>query len=1089
MTGTRSIVIALAVSALAVAGPAQQAKDILAATGVRGGLIVHIGCGVRQAHPALSLPKGGDGQLTAALRANDGTIVHGLDADAANVAKARAHIQSLGLAGTVSVEHWTRGWLPHVDGLVDLVVASDKGQVSSEEIARVLAPRGRALVQSASLDTRPGRRRPALTLDTRSPAGLEGWSLFSKPVPREIDEWTHYLRDATNNAVARDEVVGPPRHVQWKAGPVFARHHDTLASVSALVAAGPRIFYIIDEGPTSLMHFPAKWRLVARSASSGVLLWKRPIPTWADAMRAFRSGPPQLPRRLVAVGDPSTGSGRGHVYVTLGLNAPVSQLDAATGKTLKVYAGSEGADEILLCDGVLVLVTFDPEAWASARASGRRGVPPAKSPRRLVAFDADSGKVLWRKSRDEVAGLQRSTLAAGGGRVTFQCGQVVRCVELKTGRDVWRRPIDRQAIAWDGKTGKAGAPKAKKARKPGKRGGFTQAFYAPTLVMAPDHGVVLSADLGTLATLDLKTGEVLWSCRCVPDFRAPADLFLADGLVWAGLFAVEGRDPRTGEVKRKLDITGLLTPGHHPRCYCNKATERFIISDKRGAEFFDLKDGTHTRHNWVRGGCQYGLMPCNGLLYIPSNACCCYPGVQLHGFYALAPAGRDEGRGSRDEQPPRLERGPAHGSSLDTRHLALDTSADWPTFRGDPTRSGASGAAVPTSLGKAWETRVGGKLSTLVVGEGKVVVASVHQRRVTALDAESGKRLWSFVAGGRVDTPPTLHGGLALFGAADGWVYALRASDGELAWRFRAAPADRRIVVDEQLESVWPLHGSVLVLDGVAYAAAGRSCYLDGGIHLYGLEPSTGKKLCEARVVIPNDQDRSGAFIMDGVRPDVLVSDGKYVYLQQLKFDKRLVRQKGLGRHVLCHSGLADDTWFYRTFWRLGYGDAAAAEPPSPVAETANGHPRHRRGSDFPNSYIKHNLRVPFGQLLAFDGEMVCGLQTWMSPGISAGAASKGGRGCMLFGDANQPLAPDKKTDPSSDYPPGRLGIRKAPGDHKWSARLPFQARAMTIAGATLFVAGWPDAAALPPRPRSSTGSGRGAVGRVEGRRREARRA
>ncbi|MHC4543909.1 MAG: hypothetical protein ACYSYL_05195, partial [Planctomycetota bacterium] len=45
----------------------RQAKQILNATGVKGGLIVHIGCG--------------DGKLTAALRANGSYIVHGLGAD------------------------------------------------------------------------------------------------------------------------------------------------------------------------------------------------------------------------------------------------------------------------------------------------------------------------------------------------------------------------------------------------------------------------------------------------------------------------------------------------------------------------------------------------------------------------------------------------------------------------------------------------------------------------------------------------------------------------------------------------------------------------------------------------------------------------------------------------------------------------------------------------------------------------------------------------------------------------------------------------------------------------------------------------
>jgi len=64
-----------------------QARQILAATGVNGGLVVHFGCG--------------DGKLTAALRANDSYRMHGLDADPANIDQARRHLQTLGLYGPV----------------------------------------------------------------------------------------------------------------------------------------------------------------------------------------------------------------------------------------------------------------------------------------------------------------------------------------------------------------------------------------------------------------------------------------------------------------------------------------------------------------------------------------------------------------------------------------------------------------------------------------------------------------------------------------------------------------------------------------------------------------------------------------------------------------------------------------------------------------------------------------------------------------------------------------------------------------------------------------------------------------------------
>jgi len=86
-----------------------QAFQIINETGIKGGLIVHIGCG--------------DGLLTAALRVNDSYIVHGIDDNWDNVNKARAYINSLGIYGKVSVDYFSGLHLPYIENLVNLVVA------------------------------------------------------------------------------------------------------------------------------------------------------------------------------------------------------------------------------------------------------------------------------------------------------------------------------------------------------------------------------------------------------------------------------------------------------------------------------------------------------------------------------------------------------------------------------------------------------------------------------------------------------------------------------------------------------------------------------------------------------------------------------------------------------------------------------------------------------------------------------------------------------------------------------------------------------------------------------------------------------
>ena len=108
--------------------PQTSARNILDATGIQGGLIVHIGCG--------------DGRLTAALRASDGYLVHALDSNAQNVAAARKHLHDAGLYGPVSVDTLAGNRLPYATNLVNLVVSEDLGDISMKEVLRVLVPGG-----------------------------------------------------------------------------------------------------------------------------------------------------------------------------------------------------------------------------------------------------------------------------------------------------------------------------------------------------------------------------------------------------------------------------------------------------------------------------------------------------------------------------------------------------------------------------------------------------------------------------------------------------------------------------------------------------------------------------------------------------------------------------------------------------------------------------------------------------------------------------------------------------------------------------------------------------------------------------------
>ena len=74
----------------------------------------------------------------------------------------------------------------------------------------------------------------------------------------------------------------------------------------------------------------------------------------------------------------------------------------------------------------------------------------------------------------------------------------------------------------------------------------------------------------------------------------------------------------------------------HHRCYIAKATDRFLLPSRTGIEFVDFGTEQWDINHWVRGGCLYGVMPCNGLVYAPPHDCFCYPEAKLYGLNALS---------------------------------------------------------------------------------------------------------------------------------------------------------------------------------------------------------------------------------------------------------------------------------------------------------------------------------------------------------------------------------------------------------------------------------------------------------------------
>jgi outer membrane protein assembly factor BamB len=966
---------ALAQGEADVANPDGDA--ILRALGVRAGLIAHINCG--------------DGKTTAALGKSDRILVHGLEQEPAKLAAARKHIYSVGLSGRVSVEAFDGTRLPYAEHVVNAIVVNGKTGIPDSEVARVLVPGGFAVVQVPKLG------HPALV--ARKGLALPGWFIFERRPVEGFDEWGHFAYDASGNAVSRDRVVGPPRRLRWQAPPRHLRSHEYTTSLQAVVTTNGRIFYIHDRGPIAALRVPSDWAIVARDAYNGLPLWERPFSAWLSRMMRWGQVPQQLQHRLVAEGD--------RVYVTLGYHAPVSALSAATGETIRVYGETAGADEVYVHRGVLLV--FAPKVTAARVAEHKKWAElteRTKSPlhrrnsaephlrsfrkaersaaRSVLAIDVQTGAVLWRRDNNGDTTILPLSIHACGDRAYYQASDSLHCVALRTGKPVWTKPAPKVRTVSDEFVVCVGK---KEITLLSAANGSKRWTVQPTLTWIRDVLVI---------------GDSLWlgggkpHKHGSPRFRKPS---------WGPFFAVQ-RDLKTGKVRREITAPN---PGHHHRCYANKATERYILAGRRGTEFLDLKTGNHLPHSWARGTCRYGVMPANGLLYVPPHACGCYISVKLMGFNALAPAAPEVPEATAGVPAAvRLEKGPAC-DEMEKRKSEVDNARDWPTYRADARRTGRSRCAVPAKLRRLWQTELGGKLTPPVIAERKLFTARPDRYEIAALDAATGRPAWTFTAGGRIDSPPTVFRGRVLFGCRDGFVYCLRATDGALAWRFRAARHNHRIVVNGRLESPQPVHGSVLVADESVWLAAGRSTYLDGGLDVYRLDPASGKILGRTNHFSPDRETgrqprQYGPNAMPGTRSEILSADAKHLYLSDIVLDRKGRRVKRGAPHIFALTDFLDDTWTHRSYWIYGT---------KPSISTG---------------CSRIDRRLLYGRILVEGSDTVYG-----------------------YGRENVHW--------SSEFEDGRYRLfarGKRAQNPTWSKRIGTGVRALTLAGDTLFAAGTP---------------------------------
>jgi outer membrane protein assembly factor BamB len=808
------------------------ARAVLRAYGRKDGLCVVIGCGgAAQRGLAADLPRSGR------------LLVHGIALDDASLQAARRAIANAGVEGLATVERLPVSPLPYRDNLANLIVVADPRAASAagythQEAMRVLAPGGTLCV-----------------------ADDGKWLTSVKPMPADMDEWTHPSHGPDGNRVSADKVVRFPVGFRWHAGLPMNLYNprqsgNVWATTRGLAVTGGRCFALSTSvlenlGPTFRSKHGLDHYVTARDAYNGLLLWRRAVGrTYYGGLFYGNRAP------FAAVPDA--------VYVATG-EGKLLALDAATGRTARTFDTTHAPGRLLVDGDVIVVATWQNGVrMGNPRGLERRRMAFAVAAGTVEAFDRHTGRRLWQVER------LATSICSADDRLFIVCREGADKLEQfgRRARNQEGQKLERPAQAVVAVALRSGRPLWKVTDQALGAGGALRVDAAGLGLVAVCHDN--GAKTSLLSAVD---GKVIVK----PTGGGYAAFH--DGAVHLGGASY---DPKTGN-RVGRSVVRLGSTICTPPIYVNG-----IHVANRGGGF--RVGGRYVQYGGARGGCLFGSVPAYGAFYTPQNWCACAP-AQISGFIVFGPvAGKPTAEQMQTAAP--VEKGPAFGT------IQGPTSEGWPTYRHDARRSNATPADAPkslevlwqqdlirddrqTPLSRNWQERLADPLTAPTCSGGLVAVALSDRHQVVALDAETGAERWRAGAGGRIDSPATFHRGACLFGSHDGYVYALRAADGRLAWRMRVAPRQERMVSYGKVESPWPAIGTVLVADGMGYASAGRTQGSDGGIVIRAFDPANGG-VAWSRAVRPATR---GAGWRQMRRNDLLLKVGDAVQWMIARFD------------------------------------------------------------------------------------------------------------------------------------------------------------------------------------------------------------
>ena len=798
-------------------------------------------------------------QLAVDLGKNGNSLVHVIAGDKGELAAVNKAIADGGVKGCVTAEQLGLAKLPYRDYMVNVMVVMD--------IAKAV---------KAGFSVKEAKRCMAPYGRLIACQGGKVKTIEEIPVPKEMDVWTHRYHGADGLPVSTDKVFDLPVGFRWNAGLPMnfdnpQRSANRYSSTRALALNDGRCFTI---STAVCENLGAGWKskygtdqyLTCRDAFNGRMLWRKKIgQTYYGGLYIENLAP------MVSIGQ--------HVYIA-GENGKMPVISTRTGEALRKLPTTYIPGVIAASKGIVVAATWkDGKVMGSIRRYDRRRMDWAIAKGTVEAYDDKSGKLLWKKD------LLGTSLLISDGRV-FILNRATNdpIEEGRRGKNGSKRPAQK-VIALDLAKGTVLWEAADASFK---------AVGQAISLEAAGFGAVAAAYNGrrTVALLSAKDGKLL-------DSATTADV---------GKNFFRYRNHICTPVLRVGDIHMTNRGGT-----ITKGSERQVFGG-------------------ARAGCLTGTVPGYGAGYISQNWCRCSP-AQIPGLIAIAPIGKVP-------TPAEMEVAtkPVEFATYSETADGIASPSTWTSFRGNATRSSSAGCDVSKKIGVVWTQQVTAKkiagtvqrdwrsflntrLTAPVTAGKLVIVADIDHNEIIAVDAASGTVKWRFMTAGRMDTAPTLHKGICLAGDRAGYVYAIKIKTGQLIYKLRIAPDEKRMVSYGKVESVWPVIGGVMVAKGKAYASAGRTQGSDGGLLVRAFVPETGKVLWSK--ALPQVGGNRGIKRNDTL---ALHGDVAMVMGKGLDLEKGEMAQAGKGPAVTIGlEGLYSWNWTrlgHRKFGSIGFGGA-----------------------------------------------------------------------------------------------------------------------------------------------------------------------